>query len=219
MNPGVSWVLLAAGASSRFGGGTSKLFAPINGVRLIDLTIRSLKEALDAPIILVSTPEFHEESGLKLPWVAGGLRRRDSANLGTTAAQSEIVLIHDAARPFISRAVVERLLAAAKDFDGVAPGLPVTDTIKRVVGNAVVETLKRSELVAVQTPQAVRRDAMLKAFETVNPREDYTDDLAVLAAAGFRTGVVEGDSRNMKITTKEDIALAENSMQLFSSRN
>jgi len=202
-------VLLAAGSSSRFGGGTSKLFATINGTRLIDLTIQSLKDALNAPIILVSTPEFYEESGLKLPWVAGGARRRDSAFAGAKAASSEIILIHDAARPFISSALVERLLGATKEFDGVAPGLPVTDTIKRVAGNTVLETLKRSELIAVQTPQAVRRDAMIKAFESVDPLEDYTDDLAVLSAAGFRTGVVEGDSHNLKITTRADIVLAE----------
>ena len=117
------------------------------------------------------------------------------------------ILVHDAARPLVSDEVVERLLAALNEgWDGAVPGLVLADTVKRVQGGAVVETLPRDELVAVQTPQAfvasVLRDAVAGGGEA-------TDCSALVEAGGGRVKVVEGDPRLLKVTTADDLALVE----------
>lgn len=204
------WILLAAGRSSRFGGARSKLLEPIDGRRLIDVTIESLYRALPgAPVVLVSTPDFRDEIGHSGPWTEGGARRQDSAARGVAAAgEADVAMIHDAARPFVTPELVRRLIAGLESSHGVAPALPVTDTVKRVKDGEVLETLDRSELVALQTPQAVRFDAMKAAFAAMPADREFTDDLAVLEAAGGKTAVVEGDRRNIKITTPEDLRRA-----------
>ena len=207
-------IVLAAGASTRFGGDRSKLLEPLGGRRVIDVTLDRLRLAFPtAAMLLVSTASFRDAAGLALPWVAGGVRRQDSARAGLEAAgEADIALLHDAARPFPTPALATALLAAFTDpaIAGVAPGLPVTDTVKRVDERGhVVETLERASLRALQTPQAVRVAAARRAFAEVDFARDYTDDLAVLETAGLATAVVEGDRGNFKITTREDLLAAE----------
>lgn len=194
------WLLLAAGSSSRFG--RNKLLEKIGDRRLIDLTIGALMKT-NIPITLISPPKLRDTITWTGDWAAGGARRQDSAFEGIKSCDNEIILIHDAARPFVTKAIVDDCLREIDNFDGVAPALPVTDTIKRVDGSRVIETLERSTLVAMQTPQVVRRTAALDAFARAT--REYTDDLAVLEAAGYRTGIVPGDRGNVKITTPDDI--------------
>jgi len=119
-----------------------------------------------------------------------------------------VVLVHDAARPLVSEEMIGRVLAPlAEGFEGVVPGLPVADTVKRVEGGVVVETLDRSQLVTVQTPQAFRADALRAAYE--GALADATDCSSLVESGGGRVRVVEGDPRLLKITTPADLALVE----------
>jgi len=116
------------------------------------------------------------------------------------------VIVHDAARPFASVALFEAVVAAiAAGADGAVPGVPVTDTVKRVHGDAVVATLDRSELVTVQTPQAFAASILRAAHASGG---DDTDDAALVEAAGGRVVVVPGDAVNAKLTTPHDLELA-----------
>lgn len=206
-----AWLLLAAGQSRRFGAPQSKLLSPLGERRVIDVTLASLESALPgARILLVSTPGLRDTIGYRGDWAEGGARRQDSARNGILASgDADAVLIHDAARPFVSPRLVASLLAALDGCDGCAPGTPVTDTIKRVEKGRIVETLERDALAAVQTPQVLACAAARDAFTRVDFSVEYTDDLAVLATAGYRTAVVPGDKRNLKITTPDDMLLAE----------
>lgn len=213
------WILLAAGASRRFGTGRSKLIEEVEGKRIIDITLESIETALpSSEVILVSTPELKDELEYQGRWTQGGERRQDSAYNGILAADdAEILLIHDAARPFIHPEAVSLLLAALEDFDGVAPAVPVTDTIKKIQGATIIETLERSSLAALQTPQALAGPAARDAFSKAGGQgsRDFTDDLSILEAAGYRTGIVEGRRDNIKITTREDLVTAS---EIFNSR-
>jgi 2-C-methyl-D-erythritol 4-phosphate cytidylyltransferase len=143
--------------------------------------------------------------------VPGGDRRRDSVAAGLAAIPDTegFVLIHDAARPLVTpqlvRRVIDRLLGA--DVDGVVPAIPVRDTIKRIGGERVVETVDRSDLVSVQTPQGFLLGA-LRAAHDAFPL-DATDDAAIVEASGGVIAIVDGDPVNIKVTYPEDLVLAE----------
>lgn len=137
--------------------------------------------------------------------VVGGVTRQESAHRGLLALPDDVdlVLIHDAARPFVSEKLISDVIAAAAEHGASCPSLPVKDTIKQVNTDQVV-TLKRSRLVAVQTPQAGRRQDFLRAHEAA--KTGFTDDLALLESIGIIPHFVEGDERNLKITTPADAA-------------
>jgi 2-C-methyl-D-erythritol 4-phosphate cytidylyltransferase len=142
--------------------------------------------------------------------VTGGDSRSESVRLALAEVPDDAaaVLVHDAARPLVSDAVIERVLAPLNEgWDGVVPALPVSDTVKKVQGDQVVETLSRDELVAVQTPQAfvasVLRDALGSDVA------DASDCASLVEARAGRVKVVEGDRRLMKVTDLEDLALVE----------
>ncbi len=119
-----------------------------------------------------------------------------------------MVLVHDAARPLLDDAVVERVLAPlAEGFDGVIPALPIPDTVKRVDGNIVVETVERGDLVGAQTPQAFLAAGLRRALSGDLP--DATDCASLVERAGGRVAVAAGDPRLLKVTTAGDLALVE----------
>jgi 2-C-methyl-D-erythritol 4-phosphate cytidylyltransferase len=135
--------------------------------------------------------------------VAGGETRSESVRLGVAEVpdDAEVIVVHDAARPVLPDDMIPRLLdALAQGFDGAVPGLPVTDTVKRVQGGAVAETLVRDELVAVQTPQAFVA-AVLRAAVA----GEGSDCASLVEAAGGRVAVVPGDERLLKVTTSADL--------------
>jgi 2-C-methyl-D-erythritol 4-phosphate cytidylyltransferase len=144
--------------------------------------------------------------------VEGGREREDSVALAleTVPAGIPLVLIHDAARPFVTAALVERVLEGAGRWGAVVPGVPVTDTIKLTGPEGrVVDTLPRARLAAVQTPQGFRDEVLRRAFRRIGRRRSgLTDDGAVAQAAGYPVRVVPGDPGNFKITTAEDLARA-----------
>ncbi len=141
----------------------------------------------------------------------GGDRRRDSVAAGLAAISDHagFVLIHDAARPLVTpdlvRAVIDRLLVG--DVAGVVPVVPVRDTLKRVAGEFVVETVNRSDLVAVQTPQGFNLEALRAAHAVAGG--DATDDASMVEAVGGTIATVDGDPANLKVTYPEDLAVAE----------
>lgn len=142
--------------------------------------------------------------------VAGGDRRRDSVAAGLAAGSAtDWVLIHDAARPLITVDLIARVMDAARvdGSDGVIPVVPVTDTIKRVVDDTVVDTVDRSQLVATQTPQAFRLASLVQAH-LVDPDVDVTDDAGLVERAGGTVSVVRGDPQNLKITYPGDLERA-----------
>jgi 2-C-methyl-D-erythritol 4-phosphate cytidylyltransferase len=139
--------------------------------------------------------------------VTGGETRADSVRAGVAEVPEEaaVVLVHDAARPLLAADVIERVVGALGDgWDGAVPALPVADTVKRVSGSEVVETLERSELVAVQTPQAFLADVLRRA---VAGGGEASDCAALVEAAGGRVRWVEGDPRLLKVTTRDDLEL------------
>lgn len=142
--------------------------------------------------------------------VAGGDTRTASVRtaLGEVADEALVIVVHDAARPLVSDEVVERVLAPlSAGFDGAVPGLPVVDTLKREAGGLVSETVDRTGLVAVQTPQAFAAGPFRAAFERAV--EAATDCASMVEAAGGRVGVVDGDPRLLKVTTQADLELVE----------
>ena len=142
--------------------------------------------------------------------MAGGERRQDSvrAGLDAMAEFDGVVLVHDAARPLVSDAVVERLVGPLRNgFDGAVPALAVADTLKRVEDGVVAETVPREGLVRAQTPQAFLAPSLRKAF--AGQIAGATDCASLVEQSGGRVAVVEGDPRLLKITTQADLALVE----------
>jgi 2-C-methyl-D-erythritol 4-phosphate cytidylyltransferase len=142
--------------------------------------------------------------------VTGGATRAESVRnaLAEVPPDALVVLVHDAARPLVDDAVVERLLARlAEGVDGAVPGLPLSDTVKRVSGGVVVETLPRDELVAIQTPQAFLARRLHEAY--AGDLSSATDCASVMERAGGRVAVVPGEPRLVKVTTADDLDLIE----------
>jgi 2-C-methyl-D-erythritol 4-phosphate cytidylyltransferase len=209
-------ILAAAGSGERLGSDRPKAFARLGELPLLAESLRRLDESDWLDAIVVVAPAGWEEPAILLAEelgagkvtsvVPGGATRAESVRLGVAdvPADALVILVHDAARPFLPEAVLERVLAPLADgWDGVVPALPLADTIKRVRGEEVVETLPRDELVAVQTPQAFLADALRRAVEG----GDASDCAALVERAGGRVKVVEGDPRLLKVTTQDDLDL------------
>jgi 2-C-methyl-D-erythritol 4-phosphate cytidylyltransferase / 2-C-methyl-D-erythritol 2,4-cyclodiphosphate synthase len=221
-------IVVAAGRGSRVGGQTPKQYRSLAGRPLLSHTLDALlRAAPDATILPVihkddldlyqSSAAFFEASpGLAQP-VFGGATRQASARLGLEAlagkkSMPEIVLIHDAARLFVSDTLVERAITAAKTQGAAIPGVPLSDTIKEIDSEGfVTATPPRARLRAVQTPQAFRFDLILAAHRKAAAMGvlDLPDDAAVAEWAGHRVHVFAGEDSNMKVTTAGDLAAAE----------
>ena len=196
-------IVVAAGRGERLGRGVPKALVQIDGKTILEHCLDNLPEGLE---VIVVGPETHLEqfrelipASIKL--VAGGASRQQSALNGLQATSAEKVLIHDAARCFAPAEVFERVAEALSESDAVVPALKVTDTIKRVQGKTVVETVNREQLISVQTPQGFDREKLLSSFTDV----EVTDEAMLMEHAGFKVGYVEGDIRSKKITTEDDL--------------
>ncbi len=210
-------VLVAAGRGERLGEDRPKAFARLGGLPLLAEPLRRLDESewIDG-IVVVAPPEWEEPAILLAEeigtskvaaCVAGGATRSESVRIGLAEvpADAAVVLVHDAARPVLPPELVPRLLEAlAEGFDGAVPGLPVTDTVKLVRSEVVVETPARDELVAVQTPQAFVASVLRAAAAG-----EGSDCASLVEAAGGRIKVVAGDERLLKVTTPADLRRVE----------
>ena len=213
----VTAIIAAAGRGTRFGGTSPKQLLPLAGVPLlkwsVDAFLRS--ELVSAVVVslpaeLASDPPAYLASSLKpVTIVAGGARRQDSvANAFDVAArEADVVAIHDAARPLVSDAVIARTIEAAAETGAAIAAIRARDTVKRAAASGrILATLPRDEIYLAQTPQAFRVAVLRDALRLA---DDATDEAALAERAGYDVRVVEGDPRNMKITTPEDLAIAE----------
>ena len=213
-------VLAAAGRGERLGSDRPKAFARLGGRPLLAESLERLENSgwIDA-IVIAAPPEWEESSILVAEeiaatkvssCVAGGDSRSESVRLALeeVPADAAVVLVHDAARPLLPEAVIERVLAPLSEgWDGAVPAVPLADTVKRVEGERVVETLRRDDLVAVQTPQAFLADVLRRAVG--GDVSAATDCASLVEAQGGRVKVVEGDLRLRKVTDVGDLALVE----------
>lgn len=223
-------LVVAAGRGSRAGTGLPKQYRGLAGRPVLARTLDAfLQDRAFASVVTVIHPDDHElyaaavsgVAGLGAP-VMGGATRQDSVRAGLAALAErgaeagDLVLIHDGARPFASRSLVDRAVEAAARFGASVPGCPVFDTVKAVdAENRITGTPDRSGLRVVQTPQAFRfgliRDAHGRA--AAEGRHDLTDDAAVAEFAGHAVTVFDGDPGNTKITTNADLEAAERRLQ------
>ena len=209
----IAVLLMAAGSGQRFGAATPKQFTTLAGRAVM----RHAAEALLAEAHLLlpvgeAAPIAAALAGLDhLPPVPGGAERQDSVLAGLEALVAhapDIVLVHDAARPFIPAGTVAALLAALETASGAIPAVPVADTLKRGADGMIAATLPREGLFRAQTPQGFRFPALLAAHRAAAGRK-LTDDAAVLEAAGLRVALVAGSEDNIKLTHPEDIVRLE----------
>ncbi len=210
-------ILVAAGRGERLGLDHPKAFAKLGEDPLLAEPLRRLDDSewVDA-IVLVAPPGWEEPSillaeelgcGKVSACVTGGETRADSVRAGLAEVPEDavVVLVHDAARPLLPEAVIERVLAPLSDgWDGAVPGVEVSDTLKRVgADGAVLETVERDSLYAVQTPQAFPAEVLRRALAS---GVDATDCAGLVEATGGRVKVVPGDPQLLKVTTADDLA-------------
>ena len=212
-------VIVAAGSASRMGG-IDKVMAPLGGEPMIARTVRAFQEC-DAvfEIVIVTREDLilpinslcKEFSKVKAV-IVGGKTRQESVSNGLNALSKEMKLaaIHDGARPLITWQLIDWVVRAANTYGAAAPAIPVKDTIKTVEGGLVVNTPDRSKLRAVQTPQVFDIDllkgALLKAYQD---GAELTDDCSAVERLGMKVKIVEGDEKNLKVTTPMDLKIAE----------
>jgi 2-C-methyl-D-erythritol 4-phosphate cytidylyltransferase/2-C-methyl-D-erythritol 2,4-cyclodiphosphate synthase len=220
--PQVAAVVVAAGQGLRVGGEIPKQFRRIAGETLLERALSAFAEAPDVtfvqPVIRPDDVDLVRRltSGMNvLEPVAGGATRQASVRAGLEALVScapDIVLVHDAARPFASASLITRAIEAAEKTGAAIPGLPVTDTVKRIDNTGTIEaTLDRNSIRLVQTPQAFAFPALFDAHRRAleQGRNDFTDDAALAEWAGIKVSVFAGEPGNIKFTTPEDFARAE----------
>jgi 2-C-methyl-D-erythritol 4-phosphate cytidylyltransferase len=215
------WVIVVgAGSGDRLGADRPKAFVRFRGRTLLASSLAVFDDHPEVDGIVCVVPAgFEDRASLVVDdlladkvaaAVAGGSTRAASVSQGLAALpdNARFVLVHDAARPLITAAVVDRVIGAlAAGAEAVIPGVAVADTVKRVAAGVVVETLRRDDLVAVQTPQGFRRDVLVEAL--AGEHADATDCATLAERAGRTVTVVDGDVGNYKITTAADLARAE----------
>ncbi len=216
-------VIVAAGTASRMGG-IDKVMASLKGEPMIVHTARAFQEC-DAirEIVIVTRPDLLEEiMGLCRDFdkvkavVVGGSSRPESVQngLNTLSKKVKLVAVQDGARPLVTWQVIDRTVRAANTYGAAAPGVPVKDTVKVVQGGVVAATPDRSRLQAVQTPQVFDFDLLRGALKQAGEQEArITDDCSAVERMGMRVKIVEGDERNIKITTPIDLKIAEMLME------
>jgi len=212
----VSAIILAAGRGTRIGADRNKVFLKIASRPLLSYTIGAFVgcEQINEIILVVAPGEEKAASSLvvgiekEIRIVYGGARRQDSSYAGVRAARGEIVLIHDAARPFVSNDLIARLIEATYKHGACVPALPVVDTIRQgMLDHPLEADTVRSRLLRMQTPQGFNRDLIMEALSESDA--DVTDDAAAVLARGEPVWTIAGEETNIKVTTKEDLLIAE----------
>ncbi len=212
-------VIVAAGNASRMGG-IDKVMAPIGGEPMIVRTVRAFQECdciseiviVTRPDLIVPIQDLCHEFGKVRCVVAGGANRQESVGNGLNALSGKVELaaIQDGARPFATWQMIDRVVRAANTYGAAAPAVPVKDTIKVVSGGVVDHTPERKTLQAVQTPQVFNFDLLRGALKKAQEDgAEVTDDCSAVERLGMRVKIVEGDERNIKVTTPMDLKIAE----------
>jgi len=219
----VAIVVVAAGSGTRLSHSEPKAFVELRGATILERALRGVFDSSEPAQVIVVAPKARVAAARRIVELAGGAASGDAtvvvggptrqasvaAGLAALDDDVEVVLVHDAARALTTAELFDRVARAVVPGTGVIPALPVTDTIKRIDAHeVVVDTVDRSELVHVQTPQGFPRAELVAAYAAADG--DYTDDAALFSAAGHRVAVIEGESRGFKITTPWDLHRAEN---------
>lgn len=215
-------IVVAAGSGTRLDAGSPKAFVNLDGRTILHHALRRAFDAEPAELVVVVPADFEADASTELDYysgfpgvrsslVVGGATRQDSVRAGLAAVTTSVrkVLVHDAARPFASAELFESVAGAVREGEGAIPTLPVVDSIKRVDGGEVVDSVDRAELAIAQTPQGFMRDELVAAYENACAAgQEHTDDAAVFTAAGNRVRHVVGEAAAFKITTSTDLARA-----------
>ena len=219
-----SAIIVAAGSGVRLGSGVPKAFVKIGGRTMLSYSLAAVGQVNSIGEVVIAVPEGFESAaraeaaaaglGAAVKITPGGIERQDSVRiaLGLTSSESELVIVHDAARPLATPAIFEACIAAAARAGGAIAAIPVADTLKRVADSdrTIAATVARSGLWQAQTPQAFRRDLLLAAHRrAVSEGIVATDDADLVERTGVRVEVVEGSTANIKITTPSDLAIVE----------
>lgn len=227
-------ILPAAGKSSRFGDPTQKkIFADLEGravwLRAAERFVARDDVAQTIVAVAAGDRELFEQryrpsvAFLNITVVEGGAERYDTIARALDAVDPacEFVAVHDAARPCVSAELIDAVFAAAREFGAAVPGIPIADTLKRVdpASRHIVETVSRAGLVAVQTPQAFRRDLLVRAYAARSGIAHATDDAQLVEALGHPVHVVDGSPFNLKITTAADLKIAAAFLQAMPKPN
>lgn len=212
----LSAIIPAAGASHRMQAGTNKQFLSVAGQPVLTRTLLSLKGLADEYIIVckgsevAACREAADAAFADYILTPGGTTRQESVYAGLLQAGGNYVLIHDGCRPFASRELINRVIAAARTTGAAIPALALTDTIKEVKNGTVKGTADRNLLQAVQTPQVFLRELLLAAYQhaSMEIKQSATDDAFLVEQYGQPVAVVQGEATNIKITHPQDIHLA-----------
>jgi len=208
----VTAIIAAGGRGTRFGGDRLKQLVEVQGQPVLERSVRAflshpeINEVIVAlPAELMDPPPHYLD---RAHLVRGGDRRQDSVANAFRAAStaSDVVVIHDAARPFVSASLISRTIASAATNGAALAAIVARDTVKKVGHNTVLETLPRETIYLAQTPQAFRRHVLAAALAIT---DDATDEAALAERAGHTVHIVDGDASNIKITTADDLRVAE----------
>lgn len=213
-------VIITSAGKGRRMGDVEKQFLPLNGIPLFIYSLRTFASIDEIEKIILVLPERKQVYGehliaefdinREITIVPGGNERQDSVYSGLKEVESDIVLVHDGVRPFVSSNLIRRIIEEVERYGAVIPGTPISDTIKRVEKNQIIATLNRDEIFAVQTPQGFEREIIQEAYEVAYQDGFYaTDDSMLVERLGIGVRMIQGDPLNIKITRKEDFYLAE----------
>ena len=205
---GAVWtIVVAGGAGHRYG--SPKQHVNLGGLRILDRSLAVAHVVSNGVVLVVTADRVEHEAGRADRVVAGGSTRSESVRCGLAAGppEADIIVVHDAARPLAPVAVFHRAIDAVRSGSAaVITALPMVDTLKRVNGATVAETVDRSSLISVQTPQAFRAQVLRDAHASGS---EATDDAGLVEALGFAVSVVAGDVRSQKLTTPDDLTILE----------
>ncbi len=223
----VSAIIAAGGAGRRVGAGVPKQLLEIGGRSILERAIEAFVShprvndvVVVLPEALVAAPPAWLASAPRVRLVLGGARRQDSVANAFDAVprDTEIVLVHDAARPFVTADLISRSIDAAAQHGAAIAALPAHDTVKRVTSGVIEETIPRESVYLAQTPQAFRRDVLAAAIAAGRSGAGGTDEAALAERAGHRVHVIDGDAANVKITTGADVDAARRAMHPSDAR-
>ena len=213
----VSAIIVAAGEGKRFG--SAKQFAPLKGKPILDWTLETFEDHVKVTeIILVVKEDWLRKKFISrykklVAVIRGGEKRQDSVMAGFNQLkpdQTDIVLVHDGVRPLVGKDLISRIIEATEQKGAAIPALSLEDTIKRVEGERVVKTLDRLTLFRIQTPQGFFYTTLERALRKAKEDNFYgTDEASLVERIGEKVYIVEGNTQNIKITSPEDIHIAE----------
>ena len=217
-----SAIIVAAGSGVRLGSNVPKAFVKIAGRTMLSYSLATVRQINSIEELVITVPEGFENAaraevtsaGLSIPVkiTVGGIERQDSVRIALelTSAESDLVIVHDAARPLATPAIFEACLGAASRAGAAIAAIPVSDTLKRVADSTITETIARAGLWQAQTPQAFRRAILVAAHQrAVREKIAATDDADLVERTGARVEAVEASTSNIKITTPADLAIVE----------